>query len=164
MKITITVNDTEFRARIARLGHNLGNLTPALREIGDLMLLSVKRNFEGEGRPGKWTKSARAQREGGQTLSDTGRLRNSFTSKVSARKVTVGTNVKYAAIHHFGGKTRAHVIRPKKGKALNIPGIGLRASVNHPGSRIPARPFLLLQEQDKASILTILQRHLDRGR
>jgi phage gpG-like protein len=46
---------------------------------------------------------------GGQTLLDTGRLRASFSSQPTAPGFQISTNVKYAAIHQYGG-----VIRPKK--------------------------------------------------
>ena len=52
------------------------------------------------GRP--WKPSLRAQLEGGQTLSDTGRLRRSFSvQNVTARGFAIGTNVRYAAPHQF---------------------------------------------------------------
>lgn len=77
-----------------------------------------------------------------------------------------GLNVPYAAIHEFGGKTKAHVIEPLKAQILAWKGIGpalparsratgrLRKArggggfwifarkVNHPGSNIPARPYV----------------------
>lgn len=57
--------------------------------------------------------------------------------------VTVGSDRRYAAIHQLGGRTPARVIRPRNGKALWWPGAAHPVrSVNHPGSRIPARPFL----------------------
>lgn len=148
--IRIEADDHEIRQLLAELKAKLGNATEAMDEIGELVKLSVKRNFEAEGRPQRWPKSARAQAEGGQTLSDTGRLRNSFSHRAGPFAVEIGTNVQYAAIHHFGG-----VIRAKRAKALAVPGIGLRRSV-----RMPARPFLLLQEQDKALMLKILGRYL----
>ena len=40
---------------------------------------------------------------GGGTLTDTGRLRASISRSVSGPEVAVGTNLVYAAIHHFGG-------------------------------------------------------------
>jgi phage gpG-like protein len=78
----------------------------------------------------------------------TGRLRGA----VSASKAIVlnngrvesaiGDSVKYARIHEFGGRTRAHVIKPKKGQFLRYQ-IGERVifarEVKHPGSNIPAR-------------------------
>lgn len=53
-------------------------------------------------------------RQSGQILRDTGRLQRSFTrDSISEKGFRVGTNVKYAAIHQFGGE-----IVPKKAKAL----------------------------------------------
>ena len=77
----------------------------------------------------------------------TGRLRTSIVAVVVSRyQVKVGTNVSYAAIHEFGGRTPARVIRPRTKKALSWTGAGgevfTRRSVNHPGSNIPARPYM----------------------
>ncbi len=58
-----------------------------------------------------------------------------------------GVGVPYAAIHEFGGRTRPHRIVPRKAKVLSWRSkSGARRfarSVNHPGSNIPARPYLL---------------------
>jgi phage gpG-like protein len=72
----------------------------------------------------------------------TNRLRSSLSAViVSYGVVRVGTNVSYAAIHEYGGKTPPHIILPVRKKALAFGGIVVR-SVHHPGSRIPARPYL----------------------
>ena len=55
--------------------------------------------------------------------------------------VIIGSNLKYSRIHQEGGKTGAHEIRPRHKKALAFNGI-VRALVKHPGSDIPARPYL----------------------
>lgn len=82
-------------------------------------------------------------------LTDTGRLRNSINFKALARGVEGSTNVKYAAIHHLGGQTGAHTIVPRVKKALFWPGAAHPVkSVQHPGSKIPARPFLMFQDED----------------
>lgn len=151
--IRIDVDDHQIRQALAELQHRLGDATEVMDDIGALVKLSIKRNFEGQGRPNRWPASRRAQAEGGQTLSDTGRLRDSFSHRAGPFSVEIGTNVKYAAIHHFGGQIRA-----KNGKALNIPGIGARRSVT-----IPARPFLMVQDQDRAVILGLLRRYLAGG-
>lgn len=63
--------------------------------------------------------------------------------------------IPYAAIHEFGGTTRAHVIRPRNAKVLafQMGGANVFARfVNHPGSVIPARPYLrpaLAAKQDE---------------
>jgi len=58
-------------------------------------------------------------------------------------------SVAYAAIHEFGGQTRPHKIVAKNGKALSFGGI-FRHSVNHPGSKIPARSYIGSTIADRA--------------
>lgn len=72
---------------------------------------------------------------GKKILIGSGRLMRSITSRAGARRVEVGTNVKYAAIHHFGG----------------------RAGRNR-SAEIPARPYMLLQTTDVQEIQAILAR------
>jgi phage gpG-like protein len=82
-------------------------------------------------------------------LTDTSTLRNSINFRALARGVEGFTNVEYAAIHHLGGQTPAHEIRPRVKKALFWPGAAYPVKlVKHPGSKIPARPFLLFQDED----------------
>jgi len=154
--ITIKVEDERVMKALERVASKGANLQPLMSEIGEIVLLSVKRNFEEGGRPSPWKKSRRVQQSGGQTLSDTGRLRNSFTVDADNKSVTVGTNVEYAPHLQFGTKPR--IIRPTRAKALNIPGIGFRKKVKHPG--LPARPFLMVQEADIAKIITAIEDHL----
>lgn len=81
---------------------------------------------------------------------DTGRLRESMQMRVEKGtnpRGVIGTNVVYGRIHELGGKTRPHVILPKKAKALRfldrLSGqIVFRKRVSHPGSVMPARPYL----------------------
>jgi phage gpG-like protein len=84
-----------------------------------------------------------AKRDGSAaTLRKSGTLAKSIRLiSADASGLTLGSDRPYAAIHQLGGRTPAHVIRAKNKKALNIPGIGFRKSVNHPGSNIPARPY-----------------------
>ena len=64
----------------------------------------------------------------------------------------IGTNVAYAGVHQDGARTRPHTIAARRARALAIPGIGYRRKVNHPGSTIPARPFLGVSAQDQTII------------
>lgn len=54
--------------------------------------------------------------------------------------------VAYAAIHEFGGKTSPHRIDVRNRRALKFVGNAgadvFARFVNHPGSQIPARPYL----------------------
>jgi phage gpG-like protein len=49
----------------------------------------------------RWGAGAKNGKE--KILSHTGNLGSSFTINATSNSVTVGTNVKYAAIHYFGG-------------------------------------------------------------
>jgi phage gpG-like protein len=89
----------------------------------------------------------------------TGALRRSIQSDVKetsgavrGRVFSTG-DVKYAAIHEFGGRTKAHIILPKKALALRFamggaptgplgPHMVFAKAVNHPGSRMPERSFM----------------------
>jgi phage gpG-like protein len=65
-------------------------------------------------------------------------------SSVQARVFSRG-DVKYAAIQELGGHTPAHDIAPNKARALAFIVGGRRVFariVHHPGSTIPARPYL----------------------
>jgi phage gpG-like protein len=89
----------------------LADPTPVLRAIGDLMVASVDRNFEAEGRPEKWAplKPATVRRKAkagkSRILLWSGKLAASIASgvDVSNGKVTLGSTLPYARIHQQGG-------------------------------------------------------------
>jgi phage gpG-like protein len=92
-----------------------------------------------------WRPSLRAQLEGGQTLSDTGRLRRSFSVRAAGpRGFIIGTNVRYAAPHQFGA-----TITPKRARYLHFRLAGGRGRRKGGKGRwvtvarvdLPARPF-----------------------
>ena len=111
----------------------------------------------------------------GQVLKNrTGTLRRSISPRVAAMGMiiegTVGTNIEYASIHEFGGKTAAHDIFPKRGRALAFNWKGkdmVLKHVHHPGSQMPERSFMrtalnemtpeILVEFDKA-IMEVIRR------
>jgi phage virion morphogenesis protein len=168
--IEIKVDDRQVQAMLKKLAAKASDLKPAMRAISQIMLDAVEENFEQGGRP-KWTPLspgtiAERLRKGtwpGQILvRSAGGLAASISASYDATSATVGTNKPYAAIHQFGGRTRPHVIRPKGKKALAWAG-GRHPvkSVNHPGSQIPARPFLSLMEDDRREIVATMKRHLE---
>lgn len=160
MQIKVGIDDAEIKRGLADLAARMGNLSPVMRVIGETVRASVERNFAAGGRP-RWPASGRVKKEGGQTLSDTGRLRRSLTVAAGKDRVAVGTNVVYAAIHQFGGRTRPRVIKPRKAKALFWPGAAHPVkSVKHPGAVIPARPFLMVQTEDWTEIKNVINRYL----
>ena len=191
--ITLTVDDRDLQAGLRRLEQAATDLTPAMRKIAQAMALETERNFEEQGRP-RWQPLARSTTEarvdrlakgskGGirkdgrisqgvarrasefRILQDTGQLAASVATDYDARQAVIGSNKEYAAIHQFGGKTKPHTIKPVKKKALAFGGT-VRRIVNHPGSDIPARPFLPvtasgeLQPEAKSEVLQTILRHL----
>lgn len=96
-------------------------LKPEFREglyknIGELLVNSVKRTIREGGRPDKWPKSGAAEMRGGITLRFKGRLYNSIAYQVDGDKIFVGPNVRYAAILQKGGE-----IKPVNKKFLTVP-------------------------------------------
>ena len=75
----------------------------------------------------------------------TGRLRDSIRRRRTTKHdIWIGTDVPYAAIHEFGGRTGPHVIVPRNASVLRFFGrdgtVVFARRVNHPGSVIPPRP------------------------
>lgn len=117
--------------------------TKARREIGEFMRGDIQDNLDGQklfdGRPMPQSKAAIQRR--GKTLIKDHHLYDSYTYNLVRGGLEVGSDKVYAAIQHFGGQTRAHVINARPGSALKTP-FGLFKSVYHPGSKIAARPVM----------------------
>ena len=143
--------------------HEFDTLLEILKVAGNIVVKSVKQNFREGGRPEKWTQSKKSK---GMTLIGTGALMKSIHHKVDddGMGVTVMTGPqKYAAIHQFGGTTAPHEIKAKNRRALQftVGGVTLyRKKVHHPGSNIPARPYMLLQDEDIENIKKVMLEYL----
>jgi phage gpG-like protein len=106
------------------------------RNMGQAGLAQIEESFAGQKDPWDrpWKPSVRAEQAGGQILTKSARLRRSFTQTAQTNGFRVGTNVKYAAIHQYGGVIRA------RAKALRFR-IG-KQHVTVKAVRMPARPFI----------------------
>lgn len=140
MKLTVP---PDLERLLDELERRVKNRAPLMEKIAGIMMNAVDENFIHGGRP-LWTP---LKYRDGKPLQMSGRLHGSIHPWHDNDSAVVGTNVVYAAIQNFGGKTRAHEIRPRHKKALAFGGRFAR-KVNHPGSDIPARPFLVLTEVD----------------
>ncbi len=115
--------------------------TALLEKIGLGLVSMAKRSFASDStlRPLAWPN----KKDGTpSTLTKGTRLRKSITARVAGSRLTIGSDAAYASIHQLGGVTRPHTIRAKRKKALHWGGNRFATSVKHPGSRIPARPYL----------------------
>ncbi|WP_018752669.1 phage virion morphogenesis protein [Paenibacillus sanguinis] len=129
--------------------------------LAESLKTSTRERFkEGKDPDGKaWPKSIRADREGGRTLVDSAGLRNSIKSKASMDGFAVGTNKIYARTHQFGEKGRAMTIRAKtsKGLVFKIGNQWIRKRQVKVNIKIPARPFLGINETDMLEIKGTLE-------
>ena len=127
----------DLRGKLLRIE----NRRPILDKIGELAKQTAARAFNDSSlRPTAWANKsdgspARLRKQ--NLLARSPRVTN-----ISNDSITVGSDRKYAAIHQLGGQTRAHVIKPRPGKKALKFGGKFYTKVNHPGSKIPARPFL----------------------
>lgn len=114
---------------IAKAGNDL---RPVFDEIGRALTRQTIQRFVDEVDPSgiSWIPSERALREGNQTLTDTGRLRESITYLADSESATVLTSVGYGTYHQFG-------VPPNKKRA-----------------------FLGINDENEVEILDIAIRHL----
>ena len=118
--ITIDIDSKDLQRGLGQLLQNATDTRPMMRAIATEMVSLTEDNFESESWGGqKWPRSRRAAKNGGKTLQLSGQLAASISTQVGNDFARIGSNKKYAAIHHLGGQA----------------GKGRKAT-------IPARPYL----------------------
>ena len=153
--ITISVEDAAARAMLNKLGQM--DTAPLMRRLGERIQAWTQDRFDAnqqqapDGTPWAKLNPKYAQNKPrhlqNRKLTLSGHLRKSIRWQLlDSQSVLVGTNVKYAAIHQFGG-----TIRPKKGKALAFGGRFVQSVT------IPARPYLGISEHDNKEIREIIK-------
>lgn len=82
-------------------------------------------------------------------------------------RVAQSGDVKYGAIHEFGGRTRPHIIEAKNAKTLSFMFNGRQAffrKVNHPGSQMPERSYMRSSLADlRQAIINRLRGAVNKG-
>lgn len=162
--VAITVSDAAVRDALAGVAAAASDMTAAFDDVGNSLVLSVMRRFDGEHAPdgtpwqplkpetilrrlggasraytkkGALRKPAARKLAALKILHNRGHLRSGIHHRASADGVEIGSADVYARIHQFGGK----------------------AGRNH-AATIPARPFLGLDAADETMIVDTLRRHL----
>jgi len=172
--ITVSIDDQEVQDLLDRIRKNLGDLRPAMKIIGSIVRASIIRNFEKGGRPNKWAKHSETtkKRRGkdGKVLMVqglAGGLAASINYRADHESVTVGTNKVYGAVHQFGAEkgsfgefvfnVREHLRKGRKVKAHT-------RKAKLPWGDIPARPFLMVQDEDWAEMREALNEYITQAR
>lgn len=124
MRMRVLFDDAPLRAHLARMAlYNAAKFGALLRDIGEDMVGDVHDNIRAQrlvdGSP--MPQSAAARKRKGKTLQDRGHLRDSYTYQVGGASLQVGSNMVYAAIHHFGGMAG----KGRKTKILARPVLGM---------------------------------------
>ena len=141
MKIDVRFDDRVVQRRLAQLREAGSDLSPAMREIAGHLLDSVNEAFADEASPaGKaWAplKSAtvrdrqRKRFRAGPILERSGDLASRILADWDDTSAVAGTNVVYAATHHFGDPRRGIPARPFLGVSADARGAVLQAIVDH---------------------------------
>lgn len=113
--ITIDLDSEDLQRSLGQLLQNATDTRPMMRAIATEMVSLTEDNFESESWGGKkWPRSRRAAKNGGKTLQLSGQLAASISTQVGNDFARIGSNKKYAAIHHLGGQAG-------RGKKVTIP-------------------------------------------
>lgn len=193
--ITVAIDDKAVMAALDRLVAAGGNLAPVMPAIAGAVVTSTQRRFEAEAGPGgeKWQPFAKStlarmskrRRTRPFLLRDkvSPGLYSSIHAETTDTSAEVGTNLRYAAIHQFGGDVKQTerqqtstfryanegAGRTKEGlrvgSKLRFARASTRAKSKHERSfaipartiRIPARPYLGVDASDQAEILAIIE-------
>jgi phage virion morphogenesis protein len=138
----IEFDDGGTLAMLKRLQDLGADMEAPFADVGEYLLRATEERFDSEAGPAgvPWLEVApetRARKKHPKILTESGRLRGSFSYHPSEDELLFGTNVIYAAIHQFGG--------------------------DEVGKNIPPRPFLGFDSTDEFEITAIFLRHIDQA-
>jgi len=164
--IELKNDDSRVMGLLGRMAQHMGDMTPVNKIIGSIVRTSVIRNFEKGGRPKKWKKHSKATEarrgKGAKILMVQGLgagLAGSIHVSAGRSSVTVGTNKAHAGTHQFGAKKGSFGTVSAQIRAHLRKGITVKAHTRKmklPWGDIPARPFLMVQDEDWTEIRAAL--------
>ena len=137
--IEIKIQDNGIQAALTKLEARVSDMTPTMRKVAATMKEAIWKNFDTEGkRTGEkwkeWSEATKKEREKKKKkgskftekiLQFSSILYDSITEESGKDFARTGSNLDYAAIHHFGGYA---------GKNKKV--------------WIPARPYFVLNDED----------------
>jgi phage virion morphogenesis protein len=144
--IDIQYNDDDGLAALRKLQKAAGNLSPALKEIGEDLQESTKQRFVSLSGPDgqAWPENSPVtleRKRGLRPLTDEGTLMDTINYQLLDNStLAIGSPLEYAAMQQFGGS---------------------KSEFPHLWGDIPERPFLGISDDDRSNILDIVQSHLE---
>lgn len=178
MDISITIKDKGIQDLLKKLQKRMRSLKPVMGLIGEIVQESVEHNFEVGGRP-RWKQLSKTTRDRrakqgqwpGQILvvhGKAGGLMGAINYRPAKDRVTIGAKKAHAALHQFGAKKGAfgtvqakvkeHVRRRLDGGKTTVKAHTRKMHI--PWGDIPARPFMMVQDEDWEEIGETLMDYL----
>lgn len=108
VSMRVTFDDAVLRKHLAALAlAKPEKFTALLGDIGEDIVGDVQDNIRAQrlADGSAMLQSQAAKDRKGKTLQDRGHLRDSYVYQIGGGVLQVGSNMVYAAIHHFGGRT-----------------------------------------------------------
>lgn len=170
--------------RMQQLGYSPRPIYQAIANYGEA---STRLRFTKQVGPDgqAWAPSRRARKAGGKTLVLTARLLRSISSNYDRNGAEWGTNVKYAAVHQFGGEIKRAaysswvrlrtdasgvLLRQKNhsnllvfARARHKRVVERRYTVDAHAFKMPARPFLGVNQDDGEEIEDLTVQVIDQA-
>ena len=145
--VEIEWDDREVVKKLQKLWAVTGDLSPALKEINEVLVESTQKRFSTgtapDGQKWKDNSDVTIDRKGrNQPLVDGGDLAKQISGELIGKNVLeISSSMEQAAMQQFGGD---------------------KSEFPHLWGDIPARPFFGVSAEDEAEILRILEQHLER--
>ena len=143
--INVEINDAAISAALSNLFAQLGDLTPVMESIGEILKTSTVKRFDQGISPAgdKWAANSPVtlarKKDPRPLFGPSGDLHQFPAPRVGADFAEITSNKQYSAMMQFGGT---------------------KAAFPHLWGDIPARPFLGLSTQDESDILDTISEAL----
>lgn len=158
--ITIELANREVLDYLQQLQQRVGDMTPALQDIGEYLIASTKERFATSTGPDgkKWADNSPltlSRKKGTQPLiGETKRLSTEFSYFIGNNELNFGSPLEYAPVQQFGASQGAFGRGSFKTRKGSFP---------IPWGDIEARPFIGISDDDRVEILDIIQSYLSSG-
>lgn len=182
-RLDVELNSQAAQDAINQYVQVLGDPKPLFGDIGEYLTIAHNQRFRDQISPDgtPWqplSPSYQKQKRKNQNkiLFLDGYLANTMRYQVGENELQFGSNLPYAAIHHFGGertvsaKMKSLYFKRNKDGTVGNKFVKKQKSdfaqdvqVGAYKIRMPARPFLGTSEDDNVEILNIVINHLERG-
>lgn len=179
----VDFNSLAAQDSLGQLLHVMGDIKPALRDIGEYLTVSDRQRFEKQIAPDgtpwaplspRYLKAKKKNKN--RILVFEGRLMNNRRYQVGENELQFGSIEPYAAIQHFGGEieipARTRTLYFKQDGKGGVGNLFVKKKKSDFAQevqgkahkiKIPARPNLGTSDEDNLEILNIVIDHLDRA-